>query len=113
MFLAALGVGAAAFTRDPWVFLLFLTLAAVGTYAPMAVWWSYPTTFLSGAAAAGAVGLINSVGNLGGFVGPYLTGWIKQTTGSFAGALLYLAASLTAAGLLILTLRPTPPAPRS
>ncbi len=112
MFLAALGVGAAAFTRDPWVFLLFLTLAAVGTYAPMAVWWSYPTTFLSGAAAAGAVGLINSVGNLGGFVGPYLTGWIKQTTGSFAGALLYLAVSLTAAGVLILTLRKASP-PRS
>ena len=63
----------------------------------MAVWWSYPTTFLSGAAAAGAVGLINSVGNLGGFVGPYLTGWVKQATGSFAGAMLYLAVSLVAA----------------
>jgi nitrate/nitrite transporter NarK len=57
------------------------------------------------------VGLINSVGNLGGFAGPYLTGSVRQTTGSFAGALLYLAASLTAAGLLILTLRNT--APRS
>jgi len=110
MFLAAIGVGASAFTRDPWIFLGFLTLAAVGTYAPLAVWWSYPTTFLSGAAAAGAVGLINSVGNLGGFVGPYLTGWVRQTTGSFAGALLYLATSLAAAGLLILTLRRTPPA---
>jgi sugar phosphate permease len=110
MFLAAIGVGAAAFTRDPLVFLGFLTLAAVGTYAPMSVWWSYPTTFLSGAAAAGAVGLINSIGNLGGFVGPYLTGWVRQTTGSFAGALLYLAASLTAAGLLILTLRKAQPA---
>ena len=113
MFLAAIGMGAAAFARDPWVFLFFLTLAAVGTYAPMSVWWSYPTTFLSGTAAAGAVGLINSVGNLGGFVGPYLTGWMRQTTGSFAGALLYLAASLTAAGLLILTLRSAPSEPRS
>ena len=110
MFLAALGVGAAAFARDPWLLLLLLTLAAVGTYAPMSVWWSYPTTFLSGSAAAGAVGLINSVGNLGGFVGPYLTGWVRQTTGSFAGALLYLAASLTLAGVLILTLRKAPAA---
>ena len=108
MFLAALGVGAAAFTRDPWLFLLFLTLAAIGTYAPMSVWWSYPTTFLSGSAAAGAIGLVNSIGNLGGFVGPYLTGWVRQTTGSFAGALLYLALSLTLAGLLILTLRKVP-----
>ena len=102
---AAIGVGASAFTRDPWIFLFLLTLAAVGTYAPMSVWWSYPTTFLSGAAAAGAVGLINSLGNLGGFVGPYLTGWIRQTTGSFAGALLYLAGSLASAGLLVLTLK--------
>jgi ACS family tartrate transporter-like MFS transporter len=111
MFLAAIGVGAGAFTRDPWTLLLFVTLAAVGTYAPMSVWWSYPTTFLSGAAAAGAVGMINSVGNLGGFLGPYLTGWVRQTTGSFAAALLYLALSLTAAGLLILTLRNAPREP--
>jgi sugar phosphate permease len=109
MFLAAVGLCASALTRDPWLFMGFLTLVAIGTYAPMSVWWSYPTTFLSGTAAAGAVGLINSVGNLGGFVGPYLTGWVRQTTGSFAGALLYLAASLTAAGLLILTLRKAPP----
>jgi ACS family tartrate transporter-like MFS transporter len=45
------------------------------------------------------------MGNLGGFVGPYLTGWVRQTTGSFAGAMLYLAISLAAAGLLILTLK--------
>jgi len=105
MFLAAVGMGGAAFTRDPWVLLLFVALAAVGTYAPMSVWWSYPTTFLSGAAAAGAVGMINSVGNLGGFLGPYLTGWVRQATGSFEAALLYLALSLAAAGVLILTLR--------
>jgi MFS transporter, ACS family, tartrate transporter len=111
MFLAAVGMGAAAFTRDPWVLLLLVTLAGVGTYAPMSVWWSYPTTFLSGAAAAGAVGLINSVGNLGGFLGPFLTGWVRQTTGSFAAALLYLALSLAAAGLLILTLKNAPPVP--
>ena len=48
---------------------------------------------------AGAVGLIDSMGDLGGFVGPYLTGWVRQTTGSFAGAMLYLAISLAAAGV--------------
>jgi ACS family tartrate transporter-like MFS transporter len=113
MFLAAVGMGAAAFTRDPWALLFFVTLAGVGTYAPMSVWWSYPTTFLSGAAAAGALGMINSVGNLGGFLGPFLTGWVRQTTGSFAAALLYLALSLAAAGLLILTLPKVPPEPRT
>ncbi len=62
-------------------------------------------TLLSGAAAAGAVGLIDSIGNIGGWVGPYLTGYIKDFTGSFQYGYIYLAFSLTAAGLLILTLR--------
>jgi sugar phosphate permease len=105
MFLAAVGIGAGAFARHPWTYCFFMVLAAIGTYAPMAVWWSYPTTFLSGAAAAGAIGMINSIGNLGGFVGPYITGWIRQSTGTFTGAMLYLAASLAIAGFLILTLR--------
>ena len=105
MFLAAFGMAAGAFAHAPPVYYFFMVLTAIGTYAPMSVWWSYPTTFLSGTAAAGAVGLINSTGNLGGFVGPYLTGWIRQTTGSFAGAMVYLAASLAAAGFLILTLK--------
>jgi len=105
MFLAAIGVGVGGFVRSPWLCYACLVLAAVGTYAPMSVWWSYPTTFLSGAAAAGAVGLLNSVGNLGGFVGPYVTGWMQERTGSFAGPMLYLAISLVSAGLLILTLK--------
>jgi sugar phosphate permease len=111
MFLAAVGLSGFAFAKDPWLFCAFMVLAAVGTYAPMSVWWSYPTTFLSGMAAAGAIGLINSMGNLGGFVGPYVTGWVRQATGSFAGAMLYLAASLAAAGLLILTLPRSKPGP--
>ena len=105
LFLAAIAIAAGAFTHSPGLYFLFLTLTAIGVFAPMAVWWSYPTSFLSGTAAAGAVGLINSMGNLGGFVGPYITGWIKQTTGSFTGAMVYLALSLAAAGFLILTLR--------
>lgn len=104
MFLAAFAIGAGGLVHAPWPYYVLLVLTAVGTYAPMSVWWAYPTTFLSGPAAAGAVGLINSVGNLGGFVGPYVTGWARQQSGSFTGAMLYLAASLALAGLLILTL---------
>jgi len=105
LFLAAFGMAASAFTHSPGLYFLFLVMTAVGVFAPMAVWWSYPTSFLSGTAAAGAVGLINSMGNVGGFVGPYITGWVKQVTGSFSGAMIYLALSLAAAGLMILTLR--------
>ena len=54
--------------------------------------------------------IANSMGNLGGFAGPYLTGWVRQTTGSYAGAMLYLATSLAAAGILVLTLRKRLPA---
>ena len=72
-------------------------------------WWSYPTTFLAGPAAAGAIGLINSCGNVGGFVGPYLTGFLKELTGTFTIAWMYLAFSLTCAGLIMLTLGKKPP----
>jgi ACS family tartrate transporter-like MFS transporter len=108
MFLAAVGVAAGALAHSAWMYYVFLILAAIGTYAPMSVWWSYPSTFLSGPAAAGAVGLINSIGNLGGFVGPYATGWLQHRTGSFTSAMMYLAASLALAGFLILTLKPGP-----
>ena len=113
LFLAAAGMAASAFTHSPGLYFLFLVMTAIGVFAPMAVWWSYPTSFLSGTAAAGAVGLINSMGNVGGFVGPYITGWVKQATGSFSGAMVYLALSLAAAGFLILTLRKQLPTDRA
>jgi len=105
LFLAAIGVGVGGFVHSAWIYYAFLICAAIGTYAPMSVWWSYPTTFLSGTAAAGAVGLINSIGNVGGFVGPYITGWAEKRTGSFAGAMLCLAISLALAASLILSLK--------
>lgn len=110
LFIGAVGMGLGPFVTDTLMSLVLVCVTAIGVYCGMGVWWSYPTTFLSGAAAAGAVGLINSVGNIGGWVGPYLTGFIKDTTGSFMNAYLYLAFSLTVAGLLILTLRKSAPA---
>jgi predicted MFS family arabinose efflux permease len=105
MFLAAAGMALGTLTQQPILAFLFMCLAAVGVYAPFGVWWSYPTTFLSGAAAAGAIGLINSCGNVGGFVGPYLMGFLKGMTDSYAAGWLFLASSLSVAGLLILTFR--------
>ncbi|GBG56818.1 MFS transporter [Sporomusaceae bacterium FL31] len=105
MFIGAVGMGLGPFVSDPFISLVLVCISAIGVYVGMGVWWTYPTSFLSGPAAAGAVGLINSVGNTGGWVGPYLTGFIKDLTGSFQWAYLYLAFSLMVAGLLILTLR--------
>jgi MFS transporter, ACS family, tartrate transporter len=68
--------------------------------------WSLPTSFLIGTSAAATIGLINSVGNLGGFTGPFVVGWLVKTTGSFFFGLLFLSLTALAGVGLILALRP-------
>jgi ACS family tartrate transporter-like MFS transporter len=82
-----------------------LTLAALGIYSTLATFWSLPTAFLSGTAAAAGIALVNSFGNLGGFVGPYVVGRLSDTTGSYYTGLLLLAALVLVAGLLTLAVR--------
>ncbi|MGH9607507.1 MAG: MFS transporter [Terracidiphilus sp.] len=72
-----------------------------GTKGPI---WALPSLFLSGATAAAGIAWINALGNLGGFVGPALIGWIKQTTGSYAGGLDAVGAMSAIAGLLMFVL---------
>jgi sugar phosphate permease len=105
MFVAAIGMLGGIWFRDPRLGFISVCLAGVGVYSAFGVWWSYPSTFLTGAAAAGTVGLINSFGNIGGYVGPYVTGWIKSVTGSFHLVYGVFAMSLAAAGLLMLTVK--------
>jgi len=105
MFIAAIGMGVGVFIGEPFANLTFVCMTAIGVYGAFGVWWSYPTSFLSGAAAAGATALINSCGNVGGYIGPYLTGVVKDATGSFQWAYLFLALCLAAAGALMLTLK--------
>jgi len=81
-------------------------LAAAGIYAYLPGFWSLPTSFLSGMAAAASIGLINSIGNLGGYVGPHLVGYLSTVTGSFVGGLLYLSMSALVAAGLVLSIRP-------
>ena len=83
-----------------------LTLAFVGLKSTIAPFWALTTAFLTGTAAAGGIALINSVGNLGGFIGPYFVGIIKDTTKSDKVALLFLGAALLGMGLLALAMRP-------
>jgi ACS family tartrate transporter-like MFS transporter len=76
-------------------------------YGSKPSFWPLPSTFLTGAAAAGGIALVNSIGNLGGFVGPYVVGWIKDATGSFEAGLYFLAAcALASAVLAFFGLRP-------
>ncbi|CAX22981.1 Putative tartrate transporter ttuB [Methylorubrum extorquens DM4] len=71
-----------------------LSLVNVGISAAKPPLWAMPTMFLSGSAAAVGIATINSIGNLGGFVGPWAIGWIKDQTGSFTGGLIFVAGLL-------------------
>lgn len=82
--------------------LFALTLATIGVSCSKPPLWSMPTLFLSGPAAAGGIALMNAIGNLGGFVGPYMIGWIKGLTGSFSGGLSFVGATLVLSAVLIL-----------
>ncbi|MCC9294244.1 MFS transporter [Clostridium sp. WLY-B-L2] len=104
MFIGAAGMGLGIMVTNPVLSFILTCVTAIGVYVGMGVWWTYPTSFLSGPAAAGATSLINSVGNLGGWFGPYLVGFIKTRTGSYNGAYMYLTVSLLLAGIFILTL---------
>ena len=71
-----------------------LTLATIGIYGAIGTFWSLPTAILTGTGAAAGLALVNSMGNLGGLAGPSLVGVIREATGSFTAALLFLAAAL-------------------
>ncbi|MDR2336275.1 MAG: MFS transporter [Burkholderiaceae bacterium] len=84
----------ASFTQNTAVSLLFLSLAAAGVLTCAPLFWSLPTAFLSGTAAAAGIAAINSVGNIAGFVSPYLIGTLKDMTGSTAIGMYMLSAVL-------------------
>ena len=77
-----------------------LSVAGFGIFGCLPVFWTFPTAFLSGAAAAGGIALINSIGNLAGFAGPYVMGRMKDLTGNYTVGLL----SLSAVGLLAMVI---------
>ena len=69
-----------------------MSIAAVGLYGTKGPFWAIPSVFLTGMAAAASFAWINSIGNLGGFLGPSIVGWVKESTGSFSAGLYALAA---------------------
>jgi ACS family tartrate transporter-like MFS transporter len=106
--LTATGRSWAGLTPDQWLVLVGLTLAQTGVMSMLPTFWALPTSFLSGAAAAGGIALINSIGNLGGFVAPNVLGQVKAATGSFAGGMYFLAGALVFGGCLVLCARHDP-----
>jgi ACS family tartrate transporter-like MFS transporter len=101
-FLAAAGWTAGAFLEAPGWSLFAFTVAQAGVMSTLPRYWSLPTAFLSGRAAAGGIAWINALGNLGGFVGPYVIAELHDAKHGFAGGLLALAVGMVMGGALAL-----------
>jgi MFS family permease len=92
----------ALYMTDPYLAMVAVTLSTCSVMCALPVFWSLPSTFLTGLAAAGGIALINSIGNLSGFSGPYITGWLTGLTGDAKLALWVVGAlSLAAAAVVV------------
>jgi ACS family tartrate transporter-like MFS transporter len=96
---------AVSFQQNIWLLVLGFTISQMALRSLAGVFWAMPPALLGGAAAAAGIALINSLGNVGGFVGPALIGWLLDVTGSYTGGLLALTAVLVAQALLVLRVR--------
>jgi MFS transporter, ACS family, tartrate transporter len=112
LLVAAVAFASSAYTEALVPTMIALTIAMVGFYATLGPFWSLPTAFLAGTGAAAGLALINSLGNIAGFAGAYIIGVLREATGSFSAALLFLAAALAIGGLMALCFR-TPTTPQS
>ena len=86
-----------------------LSVSAIGIYAALPVFWTLPTAMLSGSAAAAGIALINSIGNVGGFLGPTLVGYVRDATGSYSASLWVLAVLILMSGIAVITLNARTP----
>ena len=103
---AAVGfVGSIFFSPSFWVSVFWITVAVSGVNAARALFWTIPPRFLSGLAAAGGLAFINSIGTMGGFVGPTIVGFLRDHTGGFAAGQVVLGGFLLAAALLAWSLK--------
>lgn len=102
----ALGMFLLAFTTNTWLSILWLCLICVAAYGYISVWWTIPTSFLTGISAAVGLAAINSVGNLGGFFGPYIVGALVNATGTPRAGLIFLGLSFVIGSIMLALFRP-------
>lgn len=108
LFVGGLAIPAALYLKHPVTVMVLVVIAAMGIFAALPVFWALPSRFLAGAAAAGGIGLINSVGNLGGFAAPYATGALEDLTGTDKAGMWAVGVSMVLGGALVVWLRATP-----
>ncbi|HET8601704.1 MAG TPA: MFS transporter [Segeticoccus sp.] len=98
----------ALYLNSPFTAMVAVTICTMGIMAALPTFWPLPTVFLSGAAAAAGIALINSIGNTAGFLGPYITGWLTDLTGSEKAGLWLVGVVMIAAGVVAVALRAAP-----
>lgn len=105
IYMGSLALGCAVLSQGHlWLTIALFTVTMTGLKAYLPAFWSLPSLFLTEAAAAGSIGLINSVGNLGGALGPAVLGVVKDVTKSYENGILFLAVSMSISGTILLTL---------
>jgi MFS transporter, ACS family, tartrate transporter len=104
--IAAVGVAGVGWVGSSWWVLLPASLMAFFMEASRPTFWSLPSMFLSRSAAAAGIALINSIGNLGGVIGPMAIGWIKDETQSFAGGMYFIAIVTAIAAIVVMAAGP-------
>jgi len=108
LFVGGLAIPVALYMHHPIAVMALVVIAAMGIYAVLPVFWALPSRFLAGVAAAGGIGLINSVGNLGGFAAPYATGALADLTGTNKAGMWAVGMIMMLGGALVVWLRATP-----
>lgn len=104
LLLGGMGFLSLSVVHSPFVSIVLLSLLAIGYCSSLGPFWAMPSEFLTGFSAASGIAVINSVGNLGGFFGPSMVGFIMQKTGTLYGGLAFAGVSLLIAALLVLLL---------
>ena len=105
LLLTAAGIAASTVTGDPTLTVAAFTVGACGVFAALPTFWTLPTAVLSGSAAAAGIAVINSIGNLSGFAGSYIIGWLKDATHSYTAGFLVMAGLALASAGIVLALR--------
>jgi predicted MFS family arabinose efflux permease len=102
LFVGAAALTASVLTPTPLLTIVALCVAVMGINSFVATFWAVPSSFLTGRAAAGGIAMIVSVGNLGGFAGPYLIGQVRDLSGGFTAPLLVVGGILLVGAVLML-----------
>ncbi|AKK25747.1 MFS transporter [Mycobacterium sp. EPa45] len=108
MGLGGLAIPVALYLHSPLLVMIPVCIAAMGVFSAIPSFWALPAQFLTGAAAAGGIGLINSIGNLGGFAAPYATGALNQFTGSDKAGMWAVGVFMIISAVVVVVLRATP-----